>query len=85
MPLLTISWAADLETSVGDQNNGSYLDLAEDKEDLDFLWTIVSNVLTCGVALQTHVKTQLVAARLPALVRPCIRSQNSINLHGLPA
>ena len=37
MPLLTISWAAGLETSVEDQNNGSYLDLAEDKEDLDFL------------------------------------------------
>jgi hypothetical protein len=36
MPLLTISWAAGLETSIAveDQNDGSYLDLAEDEEDL---------------------------------------------------
>jgi hypothetical protein len=33
MPLLTISWAAGLDTSFEDKKKGGYLDLAEDEED----------------------------------------------------
>jgi len=36
MPLLTISWAAGLDTSFEDKKKGIYLDLAEEEEDPDY-------------------------------------------------